>query len=135
MALYRLNCAVLGAVSLLSACGNQGSSTQPTPHPVVEAVPATKATADVDARATLALKQELLTNFPQNSAGNVVEVGLANDGFECGPNPAAPTERACLKAEREGVCEINQIIRTAPYAPEKAQVIKICEAASGDVQN
>jgi hypothetical protein len=134
MALHRLNRAVLGAISLLSACGNQANPSQPSRQPVVEVTSATTATADVDARATLALKQVLLTNFPQNSAGNLVEAGLIRDGFGCGPNPAAPTERACLKANREGACEINTIIRTTPYAPEKAQVIKICEVASPEAK-
>jgi hypothetical protein len=128
MALYRLGLSLLLVV--LWGCGNQKTAGQTAPRPVVEVMPATKATADVDRRATLALKQSLMTNFPKNSSSLDVEAALLKDGYECGSNPAAPRERACLKAVREGVCEINTIVRSTPYAPEKAQVIKICEVGA-----
>jgi hypothetical protein len=128
MALHRLVWLLFGFMAV-SGCNAQKPAGQGAPQPVVEAVPATKATADVDRRATLALKQDLVTKFPQNSSGDRVEKGLTGEGFSCGPNPAAPAERACLKVVRETVCEINTIIRTKPYAPDKAQVIKICEVA------
>jgi hypothetical protein len=128
MALYRLAFVFgLGMLSGLSACSDQKPSGQTVAKPVVEVMPAAKATADVDRRATLALKQNLMTLYPQKSPTADVEFGLINDGFECGANPSAPVERACLKAMRQGTCEINTIVRTKPYAPEKAQVIKICE--------
>jgi hypothetical protein len=129
MALYRVSAFILLASIALAGCGNPKTSGQSVPKPVVEAVPETKATADVDRRATLVLKQDLVTRFPQNSATQAVENGLKKDGFECGPNPAAPTERACLKVQRVDACEVNTIVRSAPYAPDKAQVIKICETA------
>lgn len=125
MALHRLGTFVLVGCVILNGCGNQAPVS--APNPVVQVTPAATATADVDRRATLALKQALLTSYPQSSQSGAVEASLAKDGFECGPNPSAPAERACLKAVREGVCEINTVIRTRPYAPEKAQVIKICE--------
>jgi hypothetical protein len=125
----RLVLAGLFSAILLGGCGSQNTEGQSGPTPVVEAIPATKATADVDVRATSALKQDIMTRFSANSSGAVVEEALVRDGFSCTPNPTAPTERACLLVKREGVCEINTIIRTLPYAPEKAQVIKICEVS------
>jgi hypothetical protein len=112
---------------VLPACKEPRPAGQAAPTGVVEALPAVSATADVDRRATLALKQDLVTRFPQNSDGGLVEAGLVEDGFTCNPYPEAPSERACLKAVRVANCEINTIVRTKPYAPEKAQVIKICE--------
>jgi hypothetical protein len=128
VALHRL--ALLGGFIFLGSCGSPKPVGQSTPTPVVEVLPDTTATADVDRRATMALKQNLLNSFPQNSPSTAVETGLSKDGFDCGPNPAAPTERACLKAVREGACEINTIVRTTPYAPEKAQVIRVCEVGA-----
>ncbi len=93
----------------------------------VEARPDATATADVDKRATLALKQDLVTRFPQNSPTAKVEAGLIKDGFVCGPNPMKTDERACLKAVRVDACEENTIVRSQPYQPEKAQFIRICE--------
>ncbi|HCP65731.1 hypothetical protein [Aquidulcibacter sp.] len=95
----------------------------------VEARPDATATADVDRRATLALKQDLVTRFPQNSPTAKVEAGLIKDGYSCGPNPMKADERACLKAVRKGACEENTIVRSKPYLPEKAQFIRICEIA------
>ncbi len=129
MALYRLGTILLIGATGLSGCGGQKPEGRSELTPVVEVLPETKATADVDARATLALKQVLLTNFPQNSPSALVETGLKKEGYECSPNPAAPSERACLKVVKEGACEINTIIRSTPYAPEKAQIIRICAVA------
>lgn len=97
------------------------------PEAQVEVHPDATATADVDKRATLALKQDLVTRFPQNSPTAKVEAGLIQDGFECGPNPMKEGERACLKAVRKDGCEENIIVRSSPYQPEKAQFIRICE--------
>lgn len=114
---------------ILVACQDPRPIGQSEPRGVVDALPAVSATADVDRRATLTLKQDLVTRFPQNSPSGVVETGLTKDAFDCGPNPAASEERACLKVVREAACEVNSIVRTQPYAPEKAQVIRICELA------
>jgi hypothetical protein len=127
VALYRLIALLLPAS--LVGCGNSQQEWQSKPTPVVEALPQAKAIADVDARSTLALKQDLLTNFPYNSAGSVVETGLRAKGYTCDVNPVANGERACLKVVRESVCETNFIVRTLPYLPDKAQVIKICDLA------
>jgi hypothetical protein len=132
MALYRLDLKrpltmVLVAMTGLAACSDNKREIQTPSAQGPETLPDTTATADVDRRATLALKQTLVTNFPQNSPSAAVEAGLTKDGFTCGPNPAAPEERACLRAVREPACEINTIVRTSPYRPEKAQVIRICE--------
>jgi hypothetical protein len=129
MALHRL--AVLAAVILaFGGCDTQNIQGQAGPRPVVEVTPDTKAVADVDQRATLAFKQALLTNFPEGTPIPDLEAGLTRDGFTCGPNPVAQTERACLQTKREGACEINTIVRSAPYAPDKSQVIKICEVGT-----
>jgi hypothetical protein len=129
MALYRL--AVLAGIALaLGGCDTQKTQGQVGPRPVVEVTPDTKAVADVDQRATLAFKQALLTNFPEGTPIPDVEAGLARDGFTCGSNPVAQSERACLQTKREGGCEINTIVRSAPYAPDKSQVIKVCEVGT-----
>ena len=99
----------------------------PAAEAQVEATPDATATADVDKRATLVLKQDLVTRFPQNSPTAKVEAGLIKDGFVCGPNPMKTDERACLKAVRVDACEENTIVRSQPYQPEKAQFIRICE--------
>lgn len=130
MALYRLGLCVLGALALVAGCHNQKPDGQTQRQPVVEVTPDAQAVADVDKRATLALKQTLLTDFPQGSASASVEVGLVKAGFKCGANPSAPIERACLKAVREGPCEVNTIVTSEPYTPQKAQVIKICEVGA-----
>jgi hypothetical protein len=132
MALYRLDPKwPLGIILIVltgaAACSDQSRQSQSPPTQGPENLPNAKATVDVDKRATLALKQALVTNYPQNSPSALVEAGLTKDGFTCGPNPAAAGERACLKAVREPACEINTIVRTNPYRPEKAQVINICE--------
>ncbi len=129
MALHRLVCVVLLGLVALGACSQQRRAGQSAPKPVVEVMPATKATVDVDRRATLVLKQELVTRFPQNSASATVEAALVKDGYACGQNPTAPAERACLKTNREGRCEVNIIVRSTPYLPEKAQIIRICEVS------
>lgn len=130
MALYRLSLCALGGLALLAGCNNQSPEAKTQREPVVEVASGTQALADVDKRATLALKQSLMTDFPSDSTGAVVEAGLVKDGFDCSATPAAPTERACLKAVREGPCEVNTIVRTVPYTPQKAQVIKICEVGA-----
>jgi hypothetical protein len=135
MALHRL--VGLQALGLILVCGCGGEKTegQGSARPVVEVTPQTKAVADVDSRATLVLKQALMTNFPEATPTPTLEAGLIKDGFSCGPNPAAPTERACLQSKREGACEINKIIRSQPYLPEKSQVIRICDVAAAAPQN
>jgi hypothetical protein len=130
VALHRLNAPVIAVLWLLAGCNDPRPAGQSESQPIVEAAPETTATADVDRRATLALKQSLLTSFPQNSPSAAVEAGLIKEGYACDPNPAAPAERACLKIVRDDACEINTIVRTNPYLPEKAQVIRICATNS-----
>jgi hypothetical protein len=117
------------ALALVALVGCKPAKEAPAVETKVEAQPDATATADVDKRATLALKQDLVTRFPQNSPTAKVEAGLTKDGFDCGPNPMNAEERACLKAERKGPCEENTIVRSKPYLPEKAQFIRICEIA------
>lgn len=117
---------ILG-ISLVGLAGCKPTKEAPAAEAQVEARPDATATADVDKRATLALKQDLVTRFPQNSPTAKVEAGLVKDGFVCGPNPMQTDERACLKAVRKDACEENTIVRSQPYQPEKAQFIRICE--------
>ena len=114
-------------ISLVGLAGCKPTKEAPAAEAQVEARPDATATADVDKRATLALKQDLVTRFPQNSPTAKVEAGLVKDGFVCGPNPMKTDERACLKAVRKDGCEENTIVRSQPYQPEKAQFIRICE--------
>jgi hypothetical protein len=114
-------------ITLVGLAGCKPTQEAPAAEAQVEARPDATATADVDKRATLALKQDLVTRFPQNSPTAKVESGLIKDGFVCGPNPMKTDERACLKAVRKDPCEENTIVRSQPYQPEKAQFIRICE--------
>ncbi len=114
-------------ITLVGLAGCKPTQEAPAAEAQVEARPDATATADVDKRATLALKQDLVTRFPQNSPTAKVEAGLIKDGFVCGPNPMKTDERACLKAVRVDACEENTIVRSQPYQPEKAQFIRICE--------
>lgn len=114
-------------ITLVGLAGCKPAEEAPAAEAQVEARPDATATADVDKRATLALKQDLVTRFPQNSPTAKVEAGLIKDGFVCGPNPMKTDERACLKAVRVDACEENTIVRSQPYQPEKAQFIRICE--------
>jgi len=118
---------VIVGLSLVGLAGCKPNKDAPAAEAQVEARPDATATADVDKRATLALKQDLVTRFPQNSPTAKVEAGLIKDGFVCGPNPMKTDERACLKAVRKDACEENTIVRSQPYQPEKAQFIRICE--------
>jgi hypothetical protein len=118
---------LISGITLVGLAGCKPTQEAPAAEAQVEARPDATATADVDKRATLALKQDLVTRFPQNSPTAKVEAGLIKDGFVCGPNPMKTDERACLKAVRVDACEENTIVRSQPYQPEKAQFIRICE--------
>jgi hypothetical protein len=84
------------------------------------------ANLDVDFAATNALKGALISKFPAGSATEVVEEGLKSQSYDCGPDPTMQTERACIKTETKTDCVVMTIVRTMPYAPMGAQVIKAC---------
>ena len=108
----------------LTGCGAKPATNGP--HAAAEPGPKPRAMADVDARATLALKQDLANRFPAGVSQQDLEQGLAALGYECGVNPAATDERACLQARTVNGCSVNAIVRTKPYDPDKSQVITIC---------
>ncbi len=81
---------------------------------------------DVDKAETEKFKQELVTVFPAGSNGVDVEKSLSEKGYDCGPDPTKTTERACTNAITKDKCVIMSIVRTLPYMPDGAQIIKAC---------
>ncbi|MBN8646880.1 MAG: hypothetical protein J0L55_02920 [Caulobacterales bacterium] len=81
---------------------------------------------DVDKAETEKFKQELVTAFPAGSNGADVEKALSSKGYDCGPDPTKTDERACTNAITKDECVIMSIVRTLPYAPDGAQIIKAC---------
>lgn len=81
---------------------------------------------DVDKVETEKFKQELVTAFPAGSNGTDVEKSLSSKGYDCGPDPTKTTERACTNAITKDECVVMSIVRTLPYAPDGAQIIKAC---------
>lgn len=107
----------------LCACGPSAQSKLETAD-----APDMLATADLDAAATAALKQTLLTSYPAAIATQKLEADLLAKGYECTQDPADPAARACLKVVTDQKCDLHTIIPTKPFAPNKAQVIRICAA-------
>lgn len=121
--------ALAAACALTAACQAASDGETGVGAPEADA-PDAYATAEVDPRGTLKLRQEIAARF----AGEVppeVERALAADGYDCGPNPAAPAERACLAVRRDGACEVHDVVRVAPFEAYKTQTIRICPTDAG----
>lgn len=88
------------------------------------------ANLDVDMAETEALKTALIAKFPADSATQAVETGLKAEHYDCGADPTQQTERACIKTETKTDCVVMTIVRTLPYTPMGAQVIKACGIAN-----
>lgn len=88
------------------------------------------ANLDVDISATEVLKTALIAKFPAESATQLVETGLKAQNYDCGADPTQQTERACIKTETKTDCVVMTIVRTLPYSPMGAQVIKACGIAN-----
>ncbi|KAF0113306.1 MAG: hypothetical protein FD163_262 [Hyphomonadaceae bacterium] len=84
------------------------------------------ANLDVDMAETEALKTALIAKFPIETEAQIVETGLMAQNYDCGPDPTKQTERACIKTETKTDCVVMTIVRTLPYTPMGAQVIKAC---------
>lgn len=115
----------LAAFLALGACGQTASG------PGVEQVqgdaetPA-EALFDVDAAATTHWKEQLSIRFGRAAETAAVEAALVAEGFECGPDPTKPQERACLRVRPDNGCEQNEIVRTQPWVIDTAQIIRAC---------
>lgn len=81
---------------------------------------------DVDMAETETLKTSLIARFPAQSETQIVETGLAAQNYDCGADPFKQTERGCIKTETKTDCVVMTIVRTLPYTPSGAQVVKAC---------
>jgi hypothetical protein len=112
-----------GALAAVSACNRP-----PAQDPEGNAV---TALFDVQPEATAAFKTALGQQFPATANADTVEAGLSAEGFECGPDPTDITERACVREVAEGACTLISIVRSAPFLPEGAQVVRACPQGAG----
>jgi DNA-binding transcriptional LysR family regulator len=106
----------------LAACGAGGGG----PAAPAEPPPDADAFLTVDARATLALKQDLSARFSKSDAAAAIEAALSGDGWSCGPDPTMPSERACARKKDDRGCEMHSVVRVSPWRPDLAQVIRLC---------
>lgn len=84
------------------------------------------ANLDVDPIATEKFRADLIKEFPTDTPTENIEKALSAKKYDCGPDPVSPNERACTNAETQDKCMLLSIVRTLPYKPEGAQIIKAC---------
>ncbi len=116
----------LAFLCLLSACE------KPAPKEKIDNIDAPKkgervtTNLDVDIEASAAFREELKKEFPLDTPSLDIEKALLAKKFDCGPDPTSPNERACTNAETKDKCMMLSIVRTLPYTPDGAQIIKAC---------
>lgn len=82
---------------------------------------------DVDVAATEKYRADLKAKFPPETSSELIEKELSAQDYQCGEDPIDKTNRACTKAEPKDKCIEMSIVRTLPYTPDGAQIIKACE--------
>lgn len=82
---------------------------------------------DVDHMASDNFKAEMKAKFAPDSTTDIVESGLKSKGFECRVDPSNKNERGCDKMETKDTCIYMSVVKTLPFNPEGAQVIKVCD--------
>ncbi len=82
---------------------------------------------DVDPIATEKYRTDLKAKFPMDTPSEAIEKELTAQDYQCGEDPMDKTIRACTKAEPKDKCIEMSIVRTLPYSPDGAQIIKACE--------
>ena len=86
-----------------------------------------KAFLDVDKTATEQFRKEITARFPNPTPSANIEAYFKTVGFECSQDPTSASDRACTKIEDKDNCMIMSIIRTEPFTPDGAQIIKGCK--------
>jgi hypothetical protein len=117
----------------LTSCGVIKITPKKTEKPtetVNKPVENVKANFDVDLAASDKFKLDLTAEFPIGTNSETIEKALSSRGFDCGPDPLVPTERACTNAQTQDKCVIMSIVRTNPLAIDKAQIIKACNVVN-----
>jgi hypothetical protein len=116
--------AALALLAALPAC-SRAPAEDPSGAPVT-------ALFDVQPEASAAFRTSLGQRFGAAASPETVEAGLVADGFECGPDPTESTERACVREVADGGCTLISIVRSAPFLPDGAQVVRACpQGAAG----
>ena len=82
---------------------------------------------DVDHLASDNLRSEIKTLFKADSTSDLVETGLKSKGFECRIDPSNKNERGCDKMETRDGCIYMSVVKTLPFNPDGAQIIKVCD--------
>lgn len=84
---------------------------------------------DLDIDATQTLQAEIKSKFAANATTPEVETALKAMSYECRIDPTHPQERGCDKMETKDTCIVMSVIKTLPFVPDGAQVIKVCDVA------
>jgi hypothetical protein len=82
---------------------------------------------DVDKAATEAFRNDIKQRFTGVKDTKTIEDYFTSQGFDCSKDPTSPADRACIKVDNKGKCSIMSIIRTQPFTPDGAQIIKGCK--------
>ncbi len=86
---------------------------------------------DVDTEASAKFKAQIKEKFPADSKTEAVEAGLKSMGFECRKDETtSANERGCDKMETKDTCIYMSIVKTLPFNPDGAQIIKVCDVAN-----
>lgn len=84
---------------------------------------------DVDKGATDAFRKDIKARFNGVNDIKAIEDYFTSQGFDCSKDPTSPGDRACIKVDTKGTCSLISIIRTQPFTPDGAQIIKGCKVA------
>lgn len=123
--------ALMISVSLFAACDKIGITKQSTPlaEDVKKADEKVVKNFDVDHLASDSFKTEVKKMFAPSTTTDLVEAGLKAKGFECRIDPSSKDERGCDKVEIRNGCIYMSVVKTLPFNPDGAQIIKVCDIA------
>lgn len=117
---------IIALVSSIAACDKLSPKKAIEPAPILEKEEKVIQNFDVDIERTEALKKSLLDKYPPTLETEAIEGFLKTEEYECRIDPTNKEERACDKVEDSAGCILMTVVKTKPYTPEKAQVIKVC---------
>ena len=121
--------AAISAISL-SGCdmmAKKAQTTNTTQAPTAKQGEKVIKNFDVDSVATEALKTEINAKFKSTATTEEVETALKTQSYECRIDPTNKNERGCDKMETKDNCIVMSVIKTLPFTPSGAQVIKVCD--------
>lgn len=90
----------------------------------------TIANFDVDVAATDKYRADLKAKFPLETPPENIEKELLAQNYQCGEDPFDTAIRACTNAVPKDKCIEMSIVRTNPYTPDGAQIIKACDVVN-----